>query len=110
MDDEEFANEKFGLKEKKHTRSFGLIDEPNAENTPEERARLDEIYNSLDRALPYSFDARAYGKQTRFNMRINFINAISIAMVVIFVISVTSMMFILLSKISMISLGLLKTV
>jgi len=60
MDDEEFANEKFGLNEK-HSRSFGLIDEPNAENTPEERARLDEIYNSLDRALPNSFDARAYG-------------------------------------------------
>ena len=46
-------------------RSFGLIDEPNAENTPEERARLDEIYNSLDRALPYSFDARAYGKRKK---------------------------------------------
>ena len=108
MDDSEFANEKFGLNEKQHTRSFGLIDEPNAENTPEERARLDEIYNSLDRALPNSFDARAYGKQTRFlNMRINFINAISIIMVVIFLISVTSIMFILLSKISMISLGVL---
>jgi len=64
MDDEEFAKEKFGLEVEGGVvgrRSFGLIDEPNAENTPEERARLDEIYNSLDRALPYSFDARAYG-------------------------------------------------
>ena len=64
MDDEEFAKEKFGLEEEGGVvgrRSFGLIDEPNAENTPEELARLDEIYNSLDRALPYSFDARAYG-------------------------------------------------
>ena len=64
MDDEEFAKEKFGLEVEGGVvgrRSFGLIDEPNAENTPEELARLDEIYNSLDRALPYSFDARAYG-------------------------------------------------
>ena len=68
MDDEEFAKEKFGLEEEGGVvgrRSFGLIDEPNAENTPEERARLDEIYNSLDRALPYSFDARAYGKRKK---------------------------------------------
>ena len=62
MDDEEFAKEKFGLNDIP-SRNFGLIDEPNAENTPEEMARLDEIYNQLDRALPYSFDSRAYGKK-----------------------------------------------
>lgn len=59
--DDEFANEKFGL-EDEGKRGFGLIEEPNARNTPEELARLDEIYSSIDRAyLPASYDSRSYG-------------------------------------------------
>ena len=44
-------------------RFYGLIVDPNAKNTPEELARLDQIYNSVSRnMIPSSFDARDYGK------------------------------------------------
>merc|ERR1712048_363565 len=52
--DEEIAHEKFGGledEEKNVTqkRYFGLINTPNAKNTPEELARLDEIYSYIKR-------------------------------------------------------------
>ena len=44
-------------------RFYGLIVDPNAKNTPEELARLDQIYNSVSRnMIPSSFDARDFGK------------------------------------------------
>ena len=85
MSDEEFAEEKFGLNAEKQSeertftpprpidqlpdhipqpkeRFYGLIEEPNGQNTPEELERLEEIYSAIDKQyLPASYDSRAYG-------------------------------------------------
>jgi len=66
-DEDQFVQDHTGLKEdpanvrmmpmEYHT---GLIWEPK-ENTPEQQMALDELYRSLDRSIPASYDARAKG-------------------------------------------------
>ena len=66
-DEDQFVKDHTGLKDdpvnvrmkpiEYHT---GLIWEPK-ENTPEQQMALDELYRSLDRSIPASYDARAKG-------------------------------------------------
>ena len=69
MDDDEFADERLGLKNEpedelsgKRIFYMGLIHD-DGENTPEELAELNKVYAAIDReSLPSSYDSRAHGK------------------------------------------------
>ena len=62
---EDFEKEKEGLipASAKRVFSTGLIWEPNRKNTPEEQARLDEMYSKMANrdTYPDSYDARDDG-------------------------------------------------
>ena len=66
-DPDQFVKEHTGLKPNPATvrmmpieRHTGLIWE-DRENTPEQQMALDELYRSLDRSIPATYDARAKG-------------------------------------------------
>ena len=51
-------------------RHTGLIWEPK-ENTPEQQMALDELYRSLDRSIPATYDARAKGNVVGLHIYFN---------------------------------------
>ena len=57
-----YNNSGLGKRSQPKERFYGLIEEPNGQNTPEELERLEEIYSAIDKQyLPASYDSRAYG-------------------------------------------------
>ena len=66
----DFDKDKTGLKDISATREYptGLIWDPNSKNTPEELARLDEVYKKILRdSYPTSYDVRDEGYYNKFS-------------------------------------------
>ena len=66
----DFDKDKTGLKDISATREYptGLIWDPNSKNTPEELARLDEVYKKILRdSYPTSYDVRDEGYYIKFS-------------------------------------------